>query len=72
MHLRHLVFFAMSSSGKPQAVDNASETLSVYCNVFIYMFKTFLRFALLLLLLIIVYFFVYSSKVFLPLLYFPD
>ena len=59
-------------SGEPHAVDNTSETLSVYCNVFIYMFKTFLRFALLLLLLIIVYFFVYSSKVFLPLLYFPD
>ena len=51
MHLRHLVFIAMSSSTRS---------------------RLFLRFALLLLLLIIVYFLVYSSKFFLPLLYFPD
>ena len=46
MHLRHLVFIAMFSSGKPQAADNASETLSVYCNVFIYMIKTFSSFCI--------------------------
>ena len=50
--------------GEPQAVDNASETLSVYCNVFIYTIKTFSPFCIIIIITYYRLFFSLFFKVF--------